>query len=202
MSDQQFPPGNQPPAEPYQQYASRWQDQQPPRKRRHTVRNVLLSILGVIVLIIVIAAATSGGKNNPPAASSATNAPAAAAPATSSAPAPPVSSAPAAPQYTVSQQSAITAAEQYLSMGEGFSREGLIQQLDSSAGSGFSVADAKFAVNHITVNWDQQAALAAKGYMQTEGGFSYSSMVQQLESSAGSGFTHAQAVFGAKSVGL
>jgi hypothetical protein len=116
-------------------------------------------------------------------------------------PAPPVSSAPAAPQYTVSQQSAITAAEQYLSMGEGFSREGLIQQLDSSAGSGFSVADAKFAVNHITVNWDQQAALAAKGYMQM-GGFSRSSMVQQLESSAGSGFTHAQAIFGAKSVGL
>ena len=195
MSDQQFPPGNQPPGEPYQQYPSRWQDQQPPRKRRHTVRNVLLSILGVIVLIIVIAAATSGGKNNPPAASSSTNAPAA---ATSSAPPPPVQSA---PQYTVSQQSAITAAEQYLSMGEGFSREGLIQQLDSSAGSGFSVADAKFAVNHITVNWDQQAALAAKGYMQM-GGFSRSSMVQQLESSAGSGFTHAQAVFGAKSVGL
>jgi len=34
------------------------------------------------------------------------------------------------------------------------------------------------------------------------GGFSYSGMVQQLESSAGDGFTHAQAVFGAKSVGL
>lgn len=31
------------------------------------------------------------------------------------------------------------------------------------------------------------------------GGFSYSSMVQQLESSAGDGFTCAQAVYGAKS---
>jgi hypothetical protein len=63
------------------------------------------------------------------------------------------------------------------------------------------VADAKFAVRHIKVSWDHQAALAAKGYMQM-GGFSRSSMIQQLESSAGSGFTHAQAVFGAKSVGL
>ena len=35
--------------------------------------------------------------------------------------------------------------------------------------------------DHIKVNWDHQAALAAKGYMQI-GGFSYNGMVQQLES--------------------
>jgi hypothetical protein len=162
-------------------------------------KKVALAFGAIVLLIIIISAVTSGGShNNTPAAASNPAAPVA---ATSSAPAP-SSSAPAVPQYTTSQQSAISAAEQYLSMGEGFSREGLIQQLDSSAGSGFSVADAKFAVNHIKVNWDQQAALAAKGYMQAEGGFSHSSLVQQLESSAGSGFTHAQAAFGAKSVGL
>ena len=36
-------------------------------------------------------------------------------------------------------------------------------------------------MHHITVNWDKQAAADAKNYMQTEGGFSYGSLVQQLE---------------------
>lgn len=39
-------------------------------------------------------------------------------------------------------------------MGSGFSREGLISQLDSSAGDGFPQSLATFAVNHIKVNWD------------------------------------------------
>ena len=52
----------------------------------------------------------------------------------------------------------------------GFSRRGLIQQLDSSSGNGFPKSVAEFAVNRITVNWDQQAVEAAKGYMQ-EGGW-------------------------------
>lgn len=37
------------------------------------------------------------------------------------------------------------------------------------------------AVNHVQVDWNQQAVLAAKGYMQM-GGFSCSGMVQQLDS--------------------
>jgi Host cell surface-exposed lipoprotein len=83
----------------------------------------------------------------------------------------------------------------------GFSRLGLIQQLDSSSGNGFPESVAEFAVNHVTVNWDQQAAEAAKSYMQ-QGGFSYNSMVQQLESPYGNDFTYSQAVYGAKAVGL
>ena len=79
--------------------------------------------------------------------------------------------------------------------------EGLIQQLDSSSGEGFSKKLAVFAVKHIKVNWYQQAVESAKGYMQM-GGFSYSSLVQQLDSSAGEGFTYAQAVYAAKKVGL
>jgi hypothetical protein len=114
---------------------------------------------------------------------------------------PSVSMKPAGPQYTVAEQQAIDAAEGYINMGSGFSREGLIQQLDSSAGDGFSRALATFAVNHIKVNWYQQAVESARGYMQM-GGFSYSSLVQQLDSSAGEGFTYAQAVYAAKKVGL
>ena len=83
----------------------------------------------------------------------------------------------------------------------GFSRLGLIQQLDSSSGNGFPKSVAEFAVNHIKANWDQQAAEAAKGYMQ-QGGFSYSGMVQQLDSPDGNDFTNSEAVYGAKAVGL
>ena len=43
-----------------------------------------------------------------------------------------------------------------------FSRKGLIHQLSSDAGSGFSKADATFAVDHIKVNWNEQAAKAAQ----------------------------------------
>ena len=86
-------------------------------------------------------------------------------------------------------------------MGSGFSRYGLIQQLSSKAGSGFKRANAVFAVNHIKVNWNQQAVLAAKAYM-SQSGFSRSGLIQQLSSRAGSGFTHAQAVYAANKVGL
>ena len=158
------------------------------------------AIGGIAGLVITAAAAAGCGVSTGGSTNSSTPPPAASHAASSSAPATHAAAPP--PQYTTSQQSAITAANQYLSLGSGFSKAGLIQQLDSSAGNGFSVADATFAVNHVSVNWDHQAALAAKGYMQSVGGFSYNSMVQQLQSSAGSGFTHAQAVFGAKSVGL
>jgi hypothetical protein len=95
---------------------------------------------------------------------------------------------------TVSQQQAVDAAQEYLTEGEGFSYEGLLQQLTSSAGNGFSKSDAQFAIGYLSPDWDQQAVEAAKGYL-TEGGFSQSSMTQQLTSSYGSGFTQAQAEY-------
>jgi hypothetical protein len=55
--------------------------------------------------------------------------------------------APAAPALTLSQQQAVLAAQSYLRMGTGFSRQGLIDQLSSSYGNGFSVAYATAAVN-------------------------------------------------------
>jgi hypothetical protein len=107
-----------------------------------------------------------------------------------------VSPSPAAPQYTASQQAAIQDANGYLSTEPGFSMQGLIDQLEFDK---FSAADATFAVNHITVDWDQQAADDAKNYQTTEGGFSCGSMVQQLEFDK---FTPEQAAYGANSVGL
>jgi len=107
-----------------------------------------------------------------------------------------------APSYTVAQQQAITAAKGYLSMGQGFSKAGLIDQLSSPDGNGFSLKLARFAVEHVKVNWRQQAVIAARGYMSLGEGFSYSGLVEQLDSPDGGQFTVAQAEYAARKVGL
>jgi predicted 3-demethylubiquinone-9 3-methyltransferase (glyoxalase superfamily) len=101
---------------------------------------------------------------------------------------------------TAGQENAIAAAEDYLETMP-FSRSGLIEQLSSEYGSGFSKADATFAVNHIDVNWTEQAARAAKDYLETMP-FSRSGLIEQLSSEYGSGFTHKQAVYGVNQTGL
>lgn len=103
-------------------------------------------------------------------------------------------------ELTAGQEQAIGAAQDYLSFAA-FSREGLIDQLHSDAGSGFSLKDSTFAVDHLKVNWNAQAVKAAKDYLSFSH-FSRNGLIEQLESSAGSGFTHAQAVYAAKKVGL
>ena len=82
-----------------------------------------------------------------------------------------------------------------------FSRKGLIRQLSSDAGDGYSKADATYAVDHIEVNWNEQAAKSAKSYLDMTH-FSRKGLIQQLESSAGDGYTHAQAVYGVNKAGL
>ena len=101
---------------------------------------------------------------------------------------------------TGAQQQAVDAAEDYLSEGQGFSDQGLLGQLTSSAGSGFEQADAEFAINDLNPNWDAQAVDAASGYLSEGQGFSEQGLVQQLTSSAGSGFTEAQAEYAINSL--
>jgi hypothetical protein len=168
--------------------------------RRH---KVLTAILGLLVLIVIIAAAAGGSSNK-----NATNGNNSAAPNNPTTVASTPTAAPASkpvtpkPSLTGPQQQAVEAAQNYLSIGSGFSRSGLIKQLSSSYGSGFPNAVAVFAVNHLDPDWNQQAVIAAKDYKQTGGGFSCSGMIQQLSSSYGSGFTHAQAVYGARQAGV
>jgi hypothetical protein len=126
-------------------------------------------------------------------------APAASQPATSQ-PAAPAPAAPAGP--TASQQQALDAAQGYLSDGQGFSRAGLISQLTSKYGNGFSTTDATWAVDHSGANWDAQAVTSAKNYMSDGQGFSRSSLIDQLTSPYGSQFTYAQAEYAANQVGL
>lgn len=124
----------------------------------------------------------------------------AAAPKTTTPPPPPTTTAPTQPSLTQQQQSAVASAKQYLSLGSGFSQQGLIDQLDSSAGGGYTVNDATVAVDSLNENWNAQAVLSAKGYLQTSP-FSCSALIQQLDSSAGGEFTVAQATYGATQAG-
>jgi hypothetical protein len=168
-----------------------------------------LVLIGLAVIIGIIGAVGSHSSSNTTAASAAASSSipvststavpagtmsAPAAPA-SSAPAAPASSAPAGPSMTTAQQQAVDAAEGYLSLGQGFSEQGLLSQLTSSAGNGLSKSDTEFAINYLHPNWDQQAVDAAKGYLSLGQGFSEQGLLSQLTSSAGSGFTQAQAEY-------
>lgn len=101
---------------------------------------------------------------------------------------------------TLSQQNALRSAEQYLET-SAFSEAGLIEQLSSEAGSKYPHADAVFAVEHLHVNWNEQAVKAAKEYLSTSS-FSCQGLIEQLSSEAGSKFTVAQAEYAANKVGL
>jgi hypothetical protein len=98
------------------------------------------------------------------------------------------------PLSPVSQQNAVSKAEDYLDY-TSFSRQGLIQQLEFD---GFSTEDATFAVDHVTVDWNEQAAKKAKDYLDYTS-FSRSGLINQLEFD---GFTPAQAAYGVAETGL
>lgn len=180
--------------------------EQPPRRgwfRRHKV----LTGLGVIAaLIIVIAAVSSGGgggggeeATGPAGGSSVTQAQ----PNDGGGPAkaePKAEHKKEAPAMTVSQANAVQAAKDYLAM-SGFSKAGLIDQLSSKAGDGYPRADARFAVNHIHVNWREQAVRSAKDYLDMSS-FSRQGLIDQLSSPYGDQFTRAQAEYAADKVGL
>jgi hypothetical protein len=53
----------------------------------------------------------------------------------------------------------------------------------------------------VTVDWNEQAAKAAKEYLAVMH-FSRSGLIKQLTSDYGSGFTRAQAVYGVNKAGL
>lgn len=102
-------------------------------------------------------------------------------------------------RLTGPQKNAARSAKQYLRM-TGFSREGLIQQLSSSAGDGYDVADATAAVDSLEVDWNQNAVRSAKQYLNMTG-FSCKGLIEQLSSSAGDKYTESQATFGAQQAG-
>lgn len=105
---------------------------------------------------------------------------------------------------TPSQQQAYDSALQYLGF-SAFSRAGLIGQLSSEFGDQFPVADAEFAVARIEreggVDWNEQAAKAAKQYLETSS-FSRQGLIDQLASEFGDKYTREQAEYGVNQTGL
>ena len=94
---------------------------------------------------------------------------------------------------TMGQKNAVKSAESYLKYSS-FSRQGLIKQLEYE---GFSHDDAVFAVDHITVDWNEQAVKSAESYLKYSS-FSRQGLIKQLEYE---GFTHDQAEYAAQQVG-
>ncbi|TSE17924.1 hypothetical protein B1A87_007285 [Arthrobacter sp. KBS0703] len=107
--------------------------------------------------------------------------------------APPAKKAPADTR-TPGQKNAQRAAESYLATAP-FSRTGLIKQLEFEK---YSKADATWAVEHVKVNWNEQAAKSAKSYLETQA-FSRDGLIQQLTFE---GFTAAEAKYGVDKAGL
>ena len=104
------------------------------------------------------------------------------------------------PELSAGRKNAVRSARSYLDL-SGFSRAGLIQQLTSKAGEGFSRADATYAVDHVGADWNAEAVESAKAYLAMSG-FSRSGLITQLTSKSGDRYTKAQAEHAADEVGL
>lgn len=100
----------------------------------------------------------------------------------------------AAEAGTISQQNALRKAESYLDF-TAFSRTELISQLEYNK---FSVADATWAVDRVTVDWNEQSVKKAKSYLEFTA-FSRAELIDQL---LYNGFTPAQAEYGVSKTGL
>ena len=75
----------------------------------------------------------------------------------------------------------------------GISINGLTNLLASPAGGGFSATDARFAAEHVFVNWNDQADVAAQNAAWPHYYPTKSEVIAHLTSEAGGGFTKAQA---------
>lgn len=90
---------------------------------------------------------------------------------------------------TPGQRNALRSAESYLAF-SAFSREGLIGQLQFE---NYSLADAEYAVDNVTVDWNEQAVKSAESYLSYTS-FSLQGLIDQL---VFEGFTREQAEHGA-----
>jgi hypothetical protein len=93
---------------------------------------------------------------------------------------------------------ALQSARSYLAM-SGFSKQGLYEQLSSTAGEGFTQSQAQYAVDHVNADWNKEAVQSARDYLQMMP-MSRAELIDQLSSSAGEGFTYEQALYAVNKV--
>ena len=167
----------------------------PPPRKGHLVRNILI-VVGALIVIGICSSALSQSAGNKQTASKPTATPTT---APTSKPTVKPTTAPPTPTLTSQQQNAARSARSYLSFAA-FSRQGLIDQLSSSAGDQYPVQDATVAVDSLNVDWNAEAVQSAKEYLKFSS-FSCQGLIDQLDSSAGSQFTVAQATYGAQQAG-
>jgi hypothetical protein len=144
--------------------------QTPVKKKGHLVRNVGIVVGALLLVGIGGAIASSGSSNNNSTAGTTTaSSPAATAGATAKATAAATAkaapTAPAGPTLTNQQQNAVRSAREYLNFAA-FSRQGLIDQLSSAYGSGYSVNDATIAVDSLKVDWNAEDVQSVKSYLK------------------------------------
>lgn len=204
-------PAYQPPTAPipggvygHPQPAPFGQPPAPPAPRKKKAPTWLIVVAAVLVgfcgIGTIATIATSGTDLDEPstAAAPTTSADAEAAPAADK-PEPPAQTEPEPepePELSLSQEQAIVSAQSYLTTVGGFSRSGLIDQLEYE---GFSTADAEFAVDYLDVDWREQAVISAESYMENVGGFSRQGLIDQLEYE---GFSTKNAEYAADQVGF
>ncbi len=171
-------------------------------KERPTKAKMGLFTGGFIAFSLVLSACGSDAANEASPASTVTEAPSsetAASAGSETAPTVPASTEPQV-RLTPSEQQAVRSAEDYLSF-MAFSRQGLIDQLSSEYGEGFTVEDATVAVDSLSVDWNSQAAKSAEEYLDLQG-FSCQGLIDQLSSEYGEKFTMEQATYGATQTGI
>ena len=204
---EQFAPGQDGPAPMGQPAAAKVGE---PKRAWYTKKRVLIPS-ALIALFVLIGALDGGGddatkdiasvaaESSGPATPAAAATPAAgASPTSSSKPAASKPAAPKTPELTSGQKNALRSAENYIEL-MAMSKAGLIRQLSSPAGEGYSKADATFAANHVKADWNAEAIESAKNYMEMMP-MSRAALIQQLSSPAGELFTKAQATQAADAV--
>lgn len=98
------------------------------------------------------------------------------------------------PSMTMAQQNAVRAAENYLDF-SGFSRTGLIEQLEFED---YSTEDATMAVDSLDIDYNAEAAESAQNYLEFSA-FSRQGLIEQLMFE---GYTAEQATYGVDQTGL
>lgn len=107
---------------------------------------------------------------------------------------------PSRSEITLAMENALGSAESYLEY-TAFSRLGLIGQLSSEYGEGFTVEDATWAVDQLGADWKEQAFLSGKGYLEYSS-FSRQGLIDQLSSAYGEQFTLDEATYAVNKIGL
>lgn len=101
-------------------------------------------------------------------------------------------------------KNAYRSAQSYLNF-KGFSKQGLIDQLSSEYGDGYTVEQATAAVQAMEdageVDWNEQAVRSGQSYLDMKG-FSRDGLIQQLSSEYGDQYTVEQATYAADQLGL